>query len=270
MKIDRFRDIIDYSNKNRKYMEIKVADFYRDIGMDLNHTVRNLLQLVRTLFTVNNYIVIEIPFKDQEIGALCYRGDSVGYTFLNTSLPKVNVNFALCHEIYNVFYQDAEFEHKLELYMNEQYYEHEEELAANLFAGMVLMPEYNFKHMFSKFEKESKREDTTISVLAKLMNYYEVPYMAVLIRCYELNLLEAGETLKTLLDTDKEAIKKEFSRLWLEEDILYATKKDDFRKFEEYVRNTGAEYLKNEYISERTYRKALDNINTLYQQIKGE
>lgn len=251
-------------------MEEKVHDFYRDIGMDMNNTIRNFFQLVRPLFLANNYLVIEMPFKDKEIGALCYKGDTMGYTFLNTSLPKVNVNFALCHEVYHVFYQESGFEHKVELYMNEQYYEHEEELAANLFAGMVLMPEYNFKHMFYKFENETKADDSIITILVKLMNYFEVPYMAALIRCYELKLLEAGDLLKDLLNVDKETIKEEFSRLWLEEDILQATKKDDFEKFAVVIQRKGAEYLKNGYINERAYRKALSNINSIYQQIKGE
>lgn len=270
MRIERFRDIIEYSNKNRSYMKEKVLDFYRDIGMDMNNTIRNFLQLVRPLFLENNYLVIEIPFKDQEIGALCYKGDSMGYTFLNTSLSKVNVNFALCHEVYHVFYQESGFQHKVELYMNEQYYEHEEELAANLFASMVLMPEQNFKYMFTKFENETKADDSIITVLAKLMNYFEVPYMATLIRCYELELLEAGELLKDLLKVNKEIIKKEFSRLWLEEDILQATKKDDFEKFVAVIQYRGVNYLEKGYINERTYRKALSNINSLYRQIKGE
>lgn len=155
-------------------MEEKIFDFYRDVGMDMNNTICNFLQLVRPLFLANNYLILEIPFKDQEIGALCYKGDLMGYTFLNTSLPKVNVNFALCHEVYHVFCQESGFEHKVELYMNEQYYEHEEELAANLFTDMVLMPEHNFKFMFKKFENEEKVDDSIITVLAKLMNYFEV------------------------------------------------------------------------------------------------
>lgn len=269
MRIERFRGIIEYSNKNSNYMKEKVLDFYRDIGMDMNNTIRNFLQLVRPLFLANNYLVIEIPFKDQEIGALCYKGDSMGYTFINTSLPKVNVNFALCHEVYHVFYQESSFKHKVELYMNEQYYEHEEELAANLFAGMVLMPEQNFKYMFTKFKNETKADDSIITVLAKMMNYFEVPYMAVLIRCYELNLLESGELLKHLLNIDKEMIKNTFEKLWLEESLLKATKKDDFEKFLEVVSSRGLKYLENGYINQNMYDKALKNMKTIYQKIRG-
>jgi len=270
MNIERFKDIINYSDKNRQSMEQKVAAFYKEIGMDINETIRNLLQIVRPIFSDRDYIIVEMPFKDREIGALCYRGDSIGYIFLNTSLPRVNVNFALCHEVYHVFYQKSGLEHKIDLYLNEQYYEHEEELAANLFAGMVLMPEYNFKYMFDKFVREEKSSDNRISVLAKLMNYFEVPYMAVLIRCYELGLLESGNTLKELLNLTKENLKEVFSKLWLEEEILIPSKKDDFTKFELFVQLIGTKYVEEEYLSKRALDKALKNMNLLYQKIKEE
>lgn len=270
MKIERFKEIIRYSNENRKYMEEKVFRFYRDIGMDMDHAMRNFLQMVRPLFLANNYLIIEMPLKDREIGALCYKGDSLGYTFLNTSLPKVNVNFALCHEVYHVFYQEEEFEHKVELYLNEQYYEHEAELAANLFAGMVLMPEYGFEFMFNKFKSYLKGKDSLLTVLVQLMNYFEVPYMAVLIRCYELNLLEDGALLKELLAVDREQIRGEFSRLWLDEELLQATGKDDFERLLSVIRNRGERYLEGGYINQKTYEKALKNIKMLYEQIRGE
>ena len=50
------------------------------------------------------------------------------------------------------------------------------------------MPEASFRQMYGLFKKESEgnEQDTII----RLMNYYQVPYMAVLIRCYELDLPE--------------------------------------------------------------------------------
>lgn len=269
MKIERFKSIIEYSIKNRLDMEKTVLDFYRDIGMDTNCTICNFFQIVRPLFAANNYLVIELPCKDQEIGALCYKGDFMGYVFLNSSLSKVNMNFALCHEVYHVFYQESGLEDKVELYMNEQYYEHEEEFAANLFAGMVLMPEQNFKYMFHKFADENGAGDAIESILAKLMNYFEVPYMAVLIRCYELKLLESGDLLKYLLDIEKETIKEEFAKLWLEESLLQATGKDDFEKFLAVVQSRGLNYLENGYINQKMYDKALKNMKMIYQQIRG-
>ena len=58
-----------------------------------------------------------MPFADDEIGALCYRGDGLGYVVVNTSLPRVNVNFAIAHEIYHVFSEKANLFQKLSLQM---------------------------------------------------------------------------------------------------------------------------------------------------------
>ena len=87
--------------------------------------------------------------------------------------------------LYHVFYQKSDFRTKVE-FSNNHYYEHEEEFAANLFAGMLLMPEASFRFMYTKFKDESKNDEK--DTVIRLMNYYQVPYMAVLIRCYELGL----------------------------------------------------------------------------------
>lgn len=270
MDVNRFKRILEYSKRNRTIMEDKVREFYVCSGMETNNAFLNLMQIVRPLFQDKGYIIVELPFRDKEIGALCYKGESIGYTFLNSSLPKVNTNFALCHEIYHVFYQEKDFKRKVELYINEHYYQHDEEFAANLFAGMLLMPEQSFRFMYAKFQKEEKPEDGELSVLAKLMNYYEVPYMAALIRCYELELLDAGEILEELMHVSNESVRNEFNRLWLDESILDATGKDDYRKFELLVSLLGDEYTKKEYVNGRTADKALQNMRKLYLRIREE
>lgn len=270
MEIRRFKEIIRYGNEHKERAEAKLRDFYTFVGMNSEGELLNLMQIARALFQRKRYIIVEMPFADQEIGAICYQGASIGYTFLNTSLPKVNVNFALAHEVYHVFCQETEFCKKVELYINEHYYEHDEEFMANLFAGMLLMPEQSYCRMYHKFRAETREEDSPLSVLVKLMNYYEVPYMAVLIRCYELNLLEGGAQLEELLKVDANVIRREFSRLWLDENMLNATKQDDFRRLESFVEMYGIQYIEDEYLNARTLKKALQNMRKSYEKIKGE
>lgn len=152
MNIERLRKIIKYSDANRCDMDSKLKNFYSFAGMSSDLEVLNIMQIVRPSFQKKGYLVFEIPFADKEIGALCYKGDALGYIVLNTSLPKVNINFALCHELFHVFYQETEFRPKVE-FANDCYYEHEEEYAANLFAGMLLMPEAGFRFMYNKFKQ---------------------------------------------------------------------------------------------------------------------
>lgn len=270
MEIGHFKEIIRYSTNNKHVIEEKVKTFYAHIGVESDKELLNLMQIARSFFKEKEYLIVELPFKDKEIGALCYKSDTLGYMFLNTSLPKVNVNFALCHEIYHVFGQETEFRNKIELYINEHYYEHEEEYAANLFAGMLLMPEQSYRQMFQKFQNESKETGNELTILVKLMNYFEVPYMAALIRCYELKLFESGDVLEKLMKQDGRSIREEFARLWLDEDILNATRKDDFARLVTFVEAYGELYQIQGYLSVRTVDKALQNMRELYIRIKGD
>lgn len=267
MDIERLRKIIAYSDANRDKIGEQVRHFYSLVGMNSDKEVLNIMQIVRPSFQKKGYLVLELPLADREIGALSYKGDALGYIVLNTSLPKVNVNFALCHEVYHIFYQESEFVSKMEL-INSHYYEHEEEYSANLFASILLMPEHSFRTMYQKFQTESKGSE--MDTIVRLMNYFQVPYMAALIRCYELNLTEEGKVLEALLQMDAASVRARFSELWLDERILDASSKDDYERLELLVKRFGQEYMDGAYLNERTLRRVLQNMRALYLEIKGD
>ena len=210
-----------------------------------------------------------MPFADDEIGALCYRGDGLGYVVVNTSLPRVNANFALAHEIYHVFFGNDEFVSKVE-FADDHYYEHEEEYAANLFAGMLLMPEAGFRRMYSKFKSETDGDEVEVDTIIKLMSYYQVPYMAVLVRCFELNLLDGNAIPARMLNIDRDQIRKKLADLWLDESIMDASGKDDYSHIAMAVQSFGKKYIEDGYLNERTVKKVLQNMSELYSKIKGE
>lgn len=267
MNTERFRKIIEYSDANRNEMESKVKNFYSFVRMSSDKEVLNIMQIARASFEKKGYLVLELPFADDEIGAICYKGDALGYIVLNTSLSKVNINFAICHELYHVFYQKSEFRTKVE-FANNHYYEYEEESAANLFAGMLLMPEAGFRFMYAKFKEESGNDEK--DTIIRLMNYYQAPYMAVLIRCYELGLPDGDSISAELLNLEQEAVRERFNELWLDESILDATKKDDYTHIEAVVERFGNECIRNSYLNKRTLEHVLQNMRILYSDIKGE
>ena len=266
MNIERFRKIIQYSDANRAEMESKIKKFYFMAGMSSDIDVLNIMQIARSSLEKKKYFLFELPFADKKIGTLCYKGDALGYIVLNTSLPKVNINFALCHELYHVFYQKSEFKTKVE-FANNLYYE-SEEFAANLFASMLLMPEISFRFMYAKFKEESNHDEK--DTIIRLMNYYQVPYMAALIRSYELGLPENGSISEELLNVEPDNIKDRFQDLWLDDSILYATKKDDYIHIEKLVKMRGDEYVKDSYLNSKKLEKVLQNMKNLYCDIKGD
>ena len=146
MNIERLRKIIAYSDKNHDEIYSMIKRFCSFAGIEYDSDLLNVLQIVRSSFQKKGFLVLEIPFADDEIGALFYKGDGLWYVVINTSLPKVNTNFAISHEIYHVFWGENEFVSKVE-FSDDHYYEHEEEYAANLFA---VIPTF-FIHLSQSF-----------------------------------------------------------------------------------------------------------------------
>ena len=267
MNIERLRKIIAYSDKNHEEIYFMVKRFCSLAGIEYDSELLNILQIVRTSFQKKGYFVFEMPFADDEIGALCYRGDGLGYIVVNTSLPRVNVNFAIAHEIYHVFFGENEFVSKVE-FADDHYYEHEEEYAATLFAGMLLMPEVSFRRMYLKFKEESGGDE--VDTMIQLMSYYQVPYMAVLIRCLELELITGRALPDQLFQFDRVQIRQKLDELWLDESIMDASYRDDYTHIEITVERLGKRYIEDNYINERTLRMVLQNMRKLHTKIKGE
>ena len=265
MNIERLRNIIAYSDYNREEIYSLVRHFGSFAGIDYDSELLNIMQIVRSAFLKKGYYIFELPFDDDEIGALCYKGDGFKYVVVNTSLPRVNMNFAIAHEVYHVFFGETELVSKVE-FSDDNYYEHEEEYAANLFAGMLLMPEASFRKMYLRFKDESAGNE--FNTIIQLMAYYQVPYMSVFIRCLELKLVARSEISDNLLGTDREYIRKKLADLWLDDSIMEATKRDDFRHIEKIVKKTGEKYIEEGYINRHVLSKALANMHKLYDEIR--
>lgn len=267
MDIERLRKIIVYSEKNHKEIQFMVRQFCSYAETEYGDNLLDILQIARSSLQKKGYIIFKMPFADDEIGALCYKTDGLGYVVVNTSLPEANVNFAIAHEIYHVFFEEDEAVSKIE-FTDDRCYDHEIEYAANLFAGILLMPEISFKRMYQKFKNES--EENEMDIIIKLMAYYRVPFMAVLIRCMELGLISGNSVSEDLLKSDKKQIRQRLIDLWLDENILNPSGQDDYLQIETLVKKTGEKYIKNEYINEHTMEKVLQNIRRLYKEIKGK
>ena len=130
------------------------------------------------------------------------------------------------------------------------------------------MPEVSFRRMYSKFKDESCGNE--VDTIIRLMSYYQVPYMAVLIRCLELELIAGNALPKQLCNLDRIQIRQKLADLWLDESIMDASNRDDYSHIEIIVGRFGRKYIGDGYINERTLKKVLHNMSELYTKIKGE
>ena len=263
MNKERVRRIISYSKKNSLTIASLVKKIYAYAGLDGESEILNTIQIAREVFNKKGFLVLEIPFIDDEIGALSYRGEGLGYVVINTSLPKVNVHFALAHELYHVFFGIHDFTSKVEF--SDDYYEQEEEYAANLFAGIILMPEISFIRMYTKYIQESNND--ILDTIIKLISYYQAPYTSVLIRCFELGLFDIEKASDSIFQVSKELIRQKLEDLWIDTTIMDPSLKNDYSHLLKLIDRFGKECVDDELINQRTLDMVIENIQTLYSKI---
>lgn len=268
----KFEDIINHNIDNKEEIMTCVDRFYGLLGMDTGSEILNLTQVIGSLFLNNGFVAIQLPMKDKEIGALCFKGSyGKGYIFLNSSLPQYNVNFALCHEACHVCVNKDIDRNTAELYLDATYLDNKSERLANQFAGVIMMPERNFRRMYEKFisEIDQDRDATAkVVVICKLMNYFKAPYMAVLIRLRELGLINKSDELISLLKVTPDDVQEIYGQYWLDTDALAPTFRDDYPRLKELVTAVGKDNLDKEIMYESDFIETINNLDELYQQIK--
>lgn len=83
----------------------------------------------------------------------------------------LNTNFALCHELYHIFFPADEALNKARIDLD--YYSNENEMRANEFVENLLMPEIEFKQMFLKLKAiHADKFQTELKLIAQISTYF--------------------------------------------------------------------------------------------------
>lgn len=170
------------------------------------------------------------------------------------------MNFAAGHELYHVLFSSSSEQPRIEFSV-EQYLEEDDELAANLFAGILLMPETSFRKMYLRFNRESNGK--LYQTIIRMMSYYQVPYTAVLIRCYELRLPGFQIIEKSLLNPSTDELRAAFNALWLDESLLKPTYSSDYNKIQELLEKTAEDLIELGLLNKNSSRSAFRNVQEI-------
>ena len=267
--VPEFKTAIEFERANQSAMEHRLMKYFLAINSyranDPNHT----MHLVRSALQNKQQFLLQLPFANHQIDFLYFHGDNNQYTVINSAQPRISENAFLCRALcYKLAFAANEQRSDARLFFGSQTYTDSENMKNAAFANMLLLPAPLFQTMFRQFQAEQQPEDSTLSVLVRLMNYFKAPYHAVLTRCYSLGLLSDGSVLEQLLRVDSSLIAREFRRLWLDESLLRPTMQDDFSRFEQHVKTSGEQYVAEEYLKLRTLNLALANMKTAYLSIR--
>lgn len=185
---DRFQDIEEKA--------IGFADRNIGSGVILQDDIFNILA---------NYDsgidLLLFPIKDDEIcGFVCNRKGRI-FVYVNTNLPLEKQIFTAAHELYHLRFNREEIE---EGYLIKPctLSDTANELSANLFAALLLVPTEQLKKQIEIFHID--RSNLSILDMVRLMDVFAVPYKTMVLRLYESNLIDEKKANQLLQIPDRE------------------------------------------------------------------
>jgi Zn-dependent peptidase ImmA (M78 family) len=261
MNFSRFKEIIIKNREHELDVKKTIQNFNTKVFLD-----GDIPKVMREIGKRLDTLIVEIPMKDSDFGA-CYLATSYSkYLLLNSNQPRSKMYFSFCHDVYHILNGTPDYiNEKREVHFNQEYFANENESKANLFAANLLMPEVEFEKMFNLFIEDFEKIEY---VIVKLMNYFNSPFMAVLIRLFELQILKDSSIVKELLDYDLEKVEALFDELWLDKEILEPSLKDEMGYLVEVLKKEGQRLVNEDLLSEVNLNNILQSIETLYASIR--
>ncbi|HOA96469.1 MAG TPA: ImmA/IrrE family metallo-endopeptidase [Acetivibrio saccincola] len=261
MNFSRFKEIVI---KNRAY-----AGSVKETLKVFQDRVRwdgDIPKIIKEIGEKLDVLVFQVPMADSDFGAVFLDTGYSKYMLLNSSQPRKKMYFSFCHDIYHIICGVPDYiNEKREVHFNQDYDSNDNERKANLFAANLLMPELEFKKMYELYKDDNKDIE---KIVAKLMNYFSSPFVAVLIRLYELEILERIEDVKEILEYGDNQIRELFDSLWLDRDILEPTYKDEMPFILEMIKTEGADLIEKQLLSEYNYNRIVEGIKKIYSDIR--
>lgn len=268
MDVNRCATIIANNKKMKDEIEYYLEIFYSRIELKFGEQLSfDSLGMIQSIAEKLRSLSVCIPMNDSEVGALCYyHKNACSYLFLNSAIPEANMRYAFCHDMYHLLKpNEAMINNGLDMYLDAEYKDNEDELKANSFAGAILMPEAKTKDMYRKIYMESNDIKETI---VKLTDCFGAPYVAVIIRCYELGLIIDKNKLKDLLSVTRDDLLSLYEKYWLNSNLLEPKKTDQFKNLKRYLIDKSNKYVKSGDLTYKDQEYILDNITRLYDKIR--
>ena len=263
MEFNRFKEIIIRNRGYEKDVKEAVKIFYDRVQWN-----GDIPKLMKEIGKKLDVFIIEIPMNDPEFGAVFLETGYSKYLVLNSNQPRNKMYFSFCHDVYHILNGTPDYiNEKREVHLNQDYTSNDNECKANLFAANLLMPEFEFKKIYELYREDNNSIEI---IVAKLMNYFSSTFVAVLIRLYELNILQKIDDVKNLLEYKNDDVERLFDKLLLDKEILKPSLKDEMPFVLKMLNNEGTKLVQEQLISEYNFNKIIERIKTLYSKIRLE
>lgn len=154
--------------------------------------------------------VLRYPFKDDELWAFTFVKKGTIFLCVNSELPMCKQIFATAHELYHIHCYAEDINTStitngslLDSNTFDETAATQEDMEANAFAGLLLMPDANLMEQFKMFG--ISKENMTVDDVLVLMDLFALPYKAVVLRLVESEVI-TEEKAQMLLRVDSNNI----------------------------------------------------------------
>lgn len=157
-----------------------------------------------------NIEILQYPFNDSELWAFTFVKNGTVFLCVNAELPMCKQIFAIAHELYHIhcYVEDINTSFiTVGSILNSNYFDEvnasQEDLEANAFAGLLLMPDSSLIEQFKLYG--ISKDNIEIDDVLLLMDLFALPYKVVVLRLAESGLI-SEDNAKHLYQVDGKKI----------------------------------------------------------------
>lgn len=170
---------------------------------------------------INNYArkkeisleLLRFPIQDDELWALTFLKQNTIFICVNTTLPLCKQFFAAAHELYHIYcyVENADQSYikngsMLDSATGDEAGSTQEDLEANAFAGLLLMPNQILHEQILLYGIDKKLSE--IDSILTLMDMFAMPFKAVVLRLFESGNISRQQAEKLLKINSEEVMKR--------------------------------------------------------------
>ena len=155
--------------------------------------------------------VLSYPFHDDELWAFSLMKKGTIFVCINSSLPMCKQIFAAAHELFHIYKyaENSDTAENIATLLDSRTADegthNKEDLEANAFAALLLMPKALLQEQIDLFQIDS--DNPTEDDILALMDTFGVPFKAVVLRLYECHILSKTKA-ENLLSVSSESVEQ--------------------------------------------------------------
>lgn len=195
-----------YENDGSRFQQI--ADLSRQFMVAYcgNNIIRESIFLVMANYARKHELPLELlryPFQDDELWAFTFLKQGTVFVCINSELPMCKQIFAAAHELYHIFCYAEDVDPRiiregsvLDSRTADEAAKTQEDREANAFAALLLMPDLilNEQITLCGISKSALTSDEVLT----LMDFFAIPYKAVILRLYESQSISRSKAVELL------------------------------------------------------------------------